>query len=169
MTNYLEDRMKKLLNAAMLAILLTLGASASVAGESPIKGGGPFGLGLELGDPGTWGAVGKFWIDRQNALQPAVKLGNGLALLQCDYLWHEYSLIHPNQGLMPLYFGAGADLSLQTNVTVGARGVVGISYLFDRANVPVDIYVQVVPEIWFGTGGGSSFWVYGDLGGRYYF
>jgi len=163
--------MKNFIKTLLLAAAMSLVAGVSVAGDSPIKGGGPFGLGLELGDPGTWGAVGKFWIDQKNAIQPAVKLGNGLALLQCDYLWHEYSLIHPNQGLMPIYFGAGADLSLQTNVAVGARGVVGISYLFDRENVPVDIYVQVVPELWFysGGGGGTSFSVYGDIGSRYYF
>ncbi len=153
---------------ALTLISLAIIPGRLMAGDSPIKGGGPFGLGLELGDPGTWGAVGKFWIDRQDALQPAVKLGNGLALLQCDYLWHTYDVIHPNQGLMPLYFGAGADLSIQTNVTVGARGVVGITYLFDRVNIPVDIYVQVVPEIWFGSGA-SAFFVYGDLGARYYF
>src|SRR5579871_2327888 len=111
------------------------------AGESPIAGGGNFGLGLELGDPGTWGAVGKIWVDRQNAFQPAVKLGNGATLLQLDYLWHDYDVIHPKQGLLPLYFGVGGDLNLQGSVAVGARGVVGISYMFDRPTVPVDIYV----------------------------
>lgn len=139
------------------------------AGESPIKGGGNFGIGLELGDPGSWGAVGKIWIDQENAFQPAVKLGGGNALLQLDYLWHDYDVIHPKQGLMPVYFGAGGDLSLQNTVAFGARGVVGISYLFDRENVPVDIYIQVVPEIWFYSGGVSAFHLYGDLGSRYYF
>jgi hypothetical protein len=161
--------MKSLIKILLAVVAVGVVPMVSAAGESPIKGGGPFGLGLELGDPGTWGAVGKFWIDRQDALQPAVKLGNGLALLQCDYLWHTYDVIHPNQGLMPLYFGAGADLSPQSNVALGARGVVGISYLFDRVNVPVDIYIQVVPEIWFYSGGISTFYLYGDIGSRYYF
>jgi hypothetical protein len=141
----------------------------SAAGESPVLGGGNFGLGLELGDPGTWGAVGKIWIDRANAFQPAVKLGNGAALLQLDYLWHDYGILHPKQGLLPVYFGVGGDLSLQSSVAVGARGVVGITYLFDRVNVPVDIYVQVVPEIWFYSGGVSTFYLYGNIGSRYYF
>lgn len=148
---------------------LVVSPMEAFAGDSPIKGGGDFGLGLELGDPGTWGAVGKIWIDRENAFQPAVKLGGGNALLQLDYLWHDYDVIHPKQGLMPLYFGVGGDLSLQNNVAVGARGVVGISYIFNRDNVPVDIYVQVVPEIWFYSGGVSTFYLYGDLGSRYYF
>ncbi len=139
------------------------------AGDSPILGGGNFGLGLELGDPGAWGAVGKIWMDKANAFQPAVKIGDGTTLLQLDYLWHDYDVIHPREGLMPLYFGVGGDLDLQNNVAVGARGVVGISYLFNRVDVPVDIYVQVVPEIWFYSGGVSNFQLYGDIGSRYYF
>ncbi len=140
-----------------------------LAGDSPILGGGNFGLGLELGDPGAWGAVGKIWIDKANAFQPAVKIGDGLTLLQLDYLWHDYDVIHPEHGLMPLYFGVGGDLDLQSNVAVGARGVVGISYLFNRVDVPVDIYVQLVPEIWFYSGGVSNFQLYGNIGSRYYF
>lgn len=162
--------MKSIVRLLVLTAAMGLVTGASIAGESPIKGGGPFGLGLEFGNPGYFGAVGKFWIDRENALQPAVKMGDGLTFLQCDYLWHEYSLIHPTQGLMPIYFGAGADLSLETVLSVGARGVVGLSYIFDKVDVPVDIYVQVVPVLWFSTGGGgTAFKIYGDLGARYYF
>lgn len=141
----------------------------ALAGESPVAGGGNFGLGLEFGDPGTWGAVGKLWVDRQNAFQPAVKLGNGAALLQLDYLWHDYDVFHPSKGLLPLYFGVGGDLNLQGSVALGARGVVGISYMFNKPDVPVDIYVQVVPEIWFYSGGVSTFYLYGNVGSRYYF
>ncbi|HUO58167.1 MAG TPA: hypothetical protein VMV05_08315 [bacterium] len=154
---------------ALILSLLLIGSRAALAGESPIKGGGNFGLGLELGDPGNWGAVGKLWVDRQNAFQPAIKLGNGQALLQLDYLWHDYDIFHPNKGLLPLYFGAGGNLWLQNTVAVGARGVVGISYMFNEEKVPVDIYVQIVPEIWFYTGGVSRFFLYGDVGARYYF
>lgn len=162
--------MKNISKVLLMVLGLAFLPLAAVA-DTPIKGGGPFGLGLEFGDPGTWGAVGKFWVDHNSAFQPAVKLGNGAALLQCDYLYHQYDVIHPSQGLLPLYFGAGADLSLQTNIVIGARGVVGISYMFDRVNIPVDIYVQVVPELWIYTiaGGGTSFQVYGNIGSRYYF
>ena len=113
------------------------------AGDSPILGGGNFGLGLELGDPGAWGALEKIWIDKTNAFQPAVKIGDGLTLLQLDYLWSDYDVIHPDHGLMPLYFGVGGDLDLQNSVAVGARGVVGISYLFNRREVPVDILCPI--------------------------
>ncbi len=142
---------------------------SALAGDSPILGGGNFGLGLEVGDPGAWGAVGKIWIDKQNAFQPAIKLGDGSTLLQLDYLWHDYDVIHPANGLMPLYFGVGGDLNAQGSVAVGPRGVIGISYMFNKVDVPVDIYVQVVPEIWFYSGGVSTFYLYGDVGSRYYF
>ena len=153
-----------------LGLMVTLGWLGMVkAGESPIRGGGNFGLGLELGDPGTWGPVGMIWIDRENSFQPALKLGNGSALFQLDYLWHDYSLIKPSKGMMPFYIGVGGDLNVQGTVVIGARGVVGIDYLFNQENVPVDIYVQAVPEIWFGSGGTSAFYVYGNVGSRYYF
>lgn len=160
--------MKKGLRGCLLAALIFVPVAA-MAGESPILGGGNVGLGLELGDPGAWGAVGKIWVDKENAFQPAIKLGDGTTLLQLDYLWHDYDVIHPNQGLMPLYFGVGGDLDLQGSVAVGARGVAGISYMFNKKEVPVDIYIQLAPEIWFYSGGVSTFYLYGNLGSRYYF
>lgn len=160
--------MRKWTISSVLAVLI-FAPCLAMAGESPIAGGGNFGLGLELGDPGAWGAIGKIWVDKENAFQPAVKLGGGTALLQLDYLWHDYDVIHPKEGLMPLYFGIGGNLNLQNSVALGARGVVGISYMFNKPTVPVDIYVQVVPEIWFYSGGVSTFYLYGNVGSRYYF
>lgn len=138
------------------------------ADSSPISNGSLFGLGLELGDPGSWGASGKIWLDDTNAFQPVVKLGASSAILQLDYLYHNYTIIHPKKGKLPLYIGFGGDLALQSTVAVAPRGVVGISYIFDNPNVPVDIYVQVAPTLWLYTGG-TQFDVYGELGSRYYF
>jgi len=157
-------------NLGLLLALVCFGvAGFAKAGESPIRGGGNFGIGLELGDPGTWGAVGKIWIDERNAFQPAVKFAGGSTLLQLDYLWHEYDIIKPKQGKMPLYLGVGGDLSLQSSVAIAPRGVFGISYMFDRSDVPVDIYIQLAPTIWFYSGGVSTFYLYGSVGSRYYF
>src|SRR5579883_345983 len=79
--------------------------SAPSAGESlrpsPVVGGGNFGLGLEFGGPGSWGATGKYWMDDVDAFQGAVKLDGGGAILQLQYLWHDYNLIHPAQGAFP--------------------------------------------------------------------
>jgi len=133
-----------------------------------VKGEGPFGLGLEIGNPGSWGVSGKFWLDHQSAFQPTVKIGAG-TVLQLDYLLHDYDVIHPKEGLMPVYFGAGAGLGVGSGVAIEARGVLGLTYIFDRTSLPLDIYVQVVPALWFGGGGVSGLQVYGNLGSRYYF
>jgi hypothetical protein len=145
-------------------------APASQAGTAyaPTRDGGNFGIGLELGDPGDWGITGKLWIDRKNAFQGAVKLGNGTAILQLDYLWHDFGLIRIRHGEMPFYIGVGGDLSLENSAAVAARLPIGLSYIFSKKDVPVDIYLQVVPALWF-YGGGSTFRLYPELGAHFYF
>jgi len=138
----------------------------------PTNDGGNFGLGLEFGEPGNWGVSGKFWVDRENAFQPAVKFTSGSsAVLQLDYLWHNFDIIRmkDTSGEMPLYIGIGGNLVLQSQVDVAARLPLGISYIFDKRHVPVDIYLQAVPTLWFFTAGLTQFQVYGELGAHYYF
>jgi hypothetical protein len=141
-------------------------------GYHPTNDGGNFGIGLEYGEPGTWGATGKIWIDRENAFQPAVKFNAGNnVILQLDYLWHNFDIVHMSEtsGELPLYIGLGGNLLLQNSVAIAGRVPVGMSYIFDKRNVPVDIYLQAVPTLWFFTGGFTSFDVYGELGAHFYF
>lgn len=138
----------------------------------PTNDGGNFGLGLEFGEPGSWGVAGKIWVDRENAFAPALKFDDGgTAILQLDYLWHNFDIIHmrDTDGEMPLYIGLGGNLVLQNTVEFAGRIPVGISYIFDKRNVPVDIYLQAVPTLWFPTGGETTFDVYGEVGAHYYF
>jgi hypothetical protein len=138
----------------------------------PTNDGGNFGLGLEVGQPGDWGITGKIWVDRVNAFQPAVKFNSGGdVILQLDYLWHNFDIIQMRDtaGEMPLYIGLGGNLLLQDTVQIAGRVPVGISYIFDKRNVPVDIYLQAVPTIWFFSDGVTTFDVYGELGAHYYF
>jgi hypothetical protein len=160
--------LKKAMRAGLVMGCLAFAPSGSWAGESPVLGGGNFGLGLEIGEPGAWGAVGKFWVDKQNAFQPAVKLGYGSILLQLDYLWHTFDVVQPKEGLLPLYFGVGGDLFLQGTMAVAVRGPVGISYLFNKTDVPIDVYVQLVPLLWIYSNG-TLLQMDADLGARYYF
>jgi hypothetical protein len=163
---------KKSLSAALLAtgLLLTPLAVRADSDYHPTNDGGNFGLGVELGQPGTWGVTGKIWVDRENAFQPAVKFDEGgTAILQLDYLWHNFGIIQLRDGEMPLYIGLGGNLVLQNTVEIAARLPLGISYIFDKRNVPIDIYLQAVPTIWFPNGGNSTFDVYGELGAHYYF
>src|ERR1700677_3660035 len=100
--------LKRVLGFTLLMAFFIVTPSFVKAGDgSPINGGGNFGLGLELGDPGAWGASGKIWVNHDMAFQPAIKLGEGNTLLQLDYLFHDYSIAHPQHGLMPLYLGFG--------------------------------------------------------------
>ena len=63
----------------------------------------------------------------------------------------------------------GADLAVANGVAIGARGIVGISYIFGRPVVPLDVYVQFSPAFWFGSGGASGIQFYFSGGSRYYF
>ena len=136
---------------------------------SPTRDGGNFGLGLELGDPGTWGVSGKVWVDHENAFQGAVKFPGGSALLQLDYLWHDFHLIHmkSTEGEWPFYIGVGGDLSTNNPVQVAGRVPIGMSYIFDKRNVPVDIFIQLVPTLWLTQP--TDFYLYGEFGAHYYF
>ena len=164
----------KLMAGGMVLGILALPALSLAKEEgpeyAPTQYGGNFGLGLELGDPGAWGITGKVWIDRLNAFQGAVKLGEGETVLQLDYLWHDFSLIHihNNDGEMPFFIGVGGDAVLDSSASLAARMPVGLSYIFNKKDVPVDIYLQLVPALWFYTGG-ATFRIYPELGAHYYF
>ena len=129
---------------------------------------GNFGIGLDFGQPGSWGATGKVWIDDKNAFQGAIKF-DGNTILQLDYLWHDFDLIKVKHGALPFYIGVGGDIALNSgSAAVAARVPVGITYLFQREDVPVDIFVEAVPTLWFYSGA-TQFDILGDIGARYYF
>jgi hypothetical protein len=171
---------KKILFVGSLALLL--GPMASWANSSgghygdngyhPTNDGGNFGLGLEVGQPGGWGVSGKIWVDRANAFQPCVKFEDGgTAILQLDYLWHNFDIVQMSDtaGEMPLYIGLGGDVILGPTAEFAGRLPLGVSYIFDKRNLPLDIFLQAVPTLWFFSGGSSSLYVYGELGAHYYF
>ena len=169
---FLDFRKVLMISLMMAGVSLLPLRSRADSDYHPSNYGGNFGLGLEVGDPGNWGITGKIWIDRVNAFQPAVKFDNGGdAILQLDYLWHNFDIIQmrDTDGEMPLYIGLGGDLLLQDTVQIAGRIPLGISYIFDKRNVPIDIYLQAVPTLWFFSGGLTTFDVYGELGAHYYF
>jgi hypothetical protein len=154
---------------ALMGLTLVLGAlsSSPVKAADPVRGGGPFGLGVEVGYPGNWGVVGNLWIDYVNSLQPAVKFdGGGNAILQLDYLWHNYHILRPQSGALPFYIGLGGDLTLVNPASIGIRVPIGLSYIFGR-HTPLDIYAQIVPTLWLSTNH-SEFDCYGEVGARIY-
>jgi len=148
-----------------LAVLASTPVWAKDASGSPIVKGGNFGIGLVLGAPGDWGVSGKAWLTKSSAIQAALNLDDG-TVLQADYLWHYYGLVHPSRGLWPVYIGVGGAIALEGDGAIAPRMPVGMDYIFEQ--VPVDIFVEVAPYLWF-FDGGSDFKIKGALGARYFF
>ncbi|HEY3761109.1 MAG TPA: hypothetical protein VGN23_05125 [Verrucomicrobiae bacterium] len=64
-----------------------------------------------------------------------------------DILYHDFNLIHVDEGRLPVYVGAGAFVRFRHNADNqgGIRIPFGISYMFQ--DIPVDIFAEVGPAI----------------------
>lgn len=160
------DRSKNaLLCAGLLALLAFNLPQAAQANTRNL------GLGLILGAP--TGLSGKLWIDDIHAFDFAVgSFGYyegtpyGGVNVHADYLWHHYGVFgDPGSDAyrnLPLYVGVGGVFASPD--VAGVRGVLGITYLFERR---FDVFFELAPTLviapfmGFGTSAG--------LGGRYYF
>ncbi|HET7505849.1 MAG TPA: DUF3996 domain-containing protein [Kofleriaceae bacterium] len=117
-----------------------------------------FGLGLELGAP--TGVTGKYFLAADRAIDFGVgDIYNyfdrsGLHIYM-DYLWHPVSLASSADFELPLYIGVGGrfwnfsrrfDNAPDDNAyAFGIRVPVGVS--FDFNNIPIDVFVQLVPVL----------------------
>jgi hypothetical protein len=123
-----------------------------------------FGLGIELGEPS--GLNGKYFVSDSGALDFGIGwiyshyyYGDGIHLYG-DYLWHPTSLVSSSAFELPFYVGVGLrywqfdfcdrGLCNYRGSAVGVRVPVGIS--FDFNNVPLDIFLQLVPVLDFVNG-----------------
>ena len=163
-------RLKLSLIPAAFALVMALAAPARSIETGPGRSG-QLGLGLIAGSPA--GLTLKYWMNSENALDIAV--GNfGYYVgsyypgvnLHVDYLWHRFGVFGPSGSNasthLPLYFGVGGMYS-SPNVA-GARGVFGITYLFDD---PFDVFFELAPTLVVGPAQG--FGIDAGLGGRFYF
>lgn len=147
-----------------------------------------FGLGLELGEPS--GLNGKVFLSEKAAFDFGIGLiyghyyyGNGFHIY-ADFLYHPLRVVSASAFELPLYIGGGLRFwnfrycagRFCDNVgsAVGIRIPVGIS--FDFKNVPLDIFIQVVPVLDFVSdnyyyyyGNRAHFGVDGSVGIRYWF
>ncbi len=124
-----------------------------------------FGLGLILGQP--TGLSAKIWTGEHTAIDAAMAWSfadTGFLRVHADMLGHTFS-IDVDQGQLPIYFGLGAKLVFSSNLEVGVRIPVGISYLFDSA--PIDVFVEVVPGL--NLIPATTFFIEGGIGARYFF
>ncbi len=149
-------------NHCLAAITLALLAAA----PGHARQGGDLGLGFVAGDPS--GISAKIWLSDANALDliAGFSVQEDWISLHADYVWHEFSLFPVNVGQLPLYYGMGVWTAIAKHApALGARGVVGIEYLFSKA--PLDVFLELgpgaslLPSTRFGMSGG--------LGMRFFF
>jgi hypothetical protein len=122
-----------------------------------------FGLGLELGSP--TGLTGKYFLSADRALDFGLGGIGGYSNrsgihLYLDYLFHPVSLASASSFELPLYIGLGGRFwnfeddrvngIVDEASAIGFRVPIGIS--FDFNNVPLDIFIQVVPVLDFYSG-----------------
>jgi hypothetical protein len=137
------------------------GGGGGMKGFQPNK---TFGLGLELGEP--TGLNGKYFLSKSGALDFGIGwiyghyyYGDGLHIY-ADYLWHPISLVSASAFELPFYIGGGLrfwdfhycyqGVCDYGGSALGIRIPIGIA--FDFNNVPLDIFIQLVPVIDFVNG-----------------
>ena len=136
------------------------------SGQKSFEANKTFGLGLELGEP--TGLNGKYFLSPSGAIDFGVGAiyghyygGDGIHLY-VDYLWHPLSLTSQPAFELPFYIGVGGrfwDFDYCRNgnrncgyggSAFGIRVPVGLS--FDFNNVPLDIFLQLIPVLDFYRG-----------------
>ncbi len=125
-----------------------------------------FGIGVILGEP--TGISAKLWLGEVMAIDFAAAWSfvNSTAFqLHADYLFHLMELIKVSKGKLPLYFGVGGRMKFGDKVKAGVRIPVGLAYMF--ANVPLDLFVEVVPML--NLVPATGFDIGGGIGVRYFF
>jgi len=127
------------------------------------------GIGIGLS---TDGISGKYWMSATNAVAVNWNLGSNLS---ADYLFDMPELLKITDNATPVYYGGGIslgthqglndDLEETTELDLGVRGVIGLSYYL--SDYPVDIFIESTPTLKILGGGGFGFG--GNLGIRYFF
>jgi hypothetical protein len=148
---------------SLVAVVFALGLAhtaearhRSFAGGSDYSSNGQFGLGLELGEPS--GLNGKLFLTPNQALDFGIgeiyNYGPGDGLhLYIDYLWHPKELVQSEAFKLAFYIGVGGriwffDYDNMGNARADVFGLrVPIGIDFDFNNVPLDVFVQLVPTL----------------------
>jgi hypothetical protein len=159
---------RKIALASLAIVALTAAAEArprpggSLGGQR-FEANKTFGLGLELGAP--TGLVGKYFF----AADRAIDFGIGDIYnyfdrsglhIYADYLAHPASLVTAEAFELPFYIGVGGRFwsfdnrinngTVNSASAFGVRVPIGVS--FDFNNVPLDVFLQLVPVLDFYSG-----------------
>jgi hypothetical protein len=131
----------------VLYVILIIGFIACVGLTETRAQHGGFGLGIMAGEP--TGISFKYWLSNSSAIDA----GTAWSFrdypsfhMHADYLWHKFDLIPVGKGELPLYFGLGSRLKIQSNEgdsEFGIRLPVGWAYIF--ADGRLDTFMEIVP------------------------
>lgn len=136
------------------------------------------GAGIILGEP--TGVCLKYWTGGETAVDLALGWSfsnDDMLHIHADYMYHNFSLIKPQAGRLPLYFGIGGCFKYREDPDknrndknderkiISIRIPVGLAYIFEKP--VIDIFLEIVPmmEIIPDT----DFDINAALGARYYF
>lgn len=99
------------------------------------------------------GLAGKAWVSDRQAVagHTSFFIGdedrNSYWILQADYLFHNFNELEVGEGLLALYVGPGAQLTINedTDNDFAFRAPVGVDYMLGSA--PIDVFVEVAPTL----------------------
>lgn len=144
----------------LLIVLFVL--LAPLAAEA--RKGGPFGLGVLIGDPS--GLNAKVFLGGNNAFDVGVgwSLRSDVLHIHADYLFHFPQRWGGGEWLP--FVGIGGVLGLFRNdAGIGVRVPFGLSWF--PAGGPVDIFAEIAPGV--SLIPGTHFDLYGGIGARFFF
>ena len=153
-------------SVAALVILISLPAAPARADSVGVGSARKVGIGFILGEP--TGLSGKYWLTHTDAVDFGAAwsfVHEASFQLHADYLFHDFSVFHPSEGRMPLYYGIGGRLRFSHASRLGVRGVLGLNYMFDTA--PVDAFVELAPVL--DIAPKTEFNLMGGIGVRFFF
>jgi len=161
-----------------IATALLMGCALLMASpNAEARKGGPFGLGIMLGDPS--GLAFKYHLGGQNAVDGGLgfSVRHDWLHLHVDYLYH-FPQTWGGASFLP-YVGIGGKLAIwdgrngrsgyydddDDDFALGVRVPLGIAW--EPKSAPIDLFVEIVPALWVLPGTNIDFDF--ALGGRFYF
>lgn len=136
----------------LVAACLFLPAEATAQTEG-VGIGASLGVTNDVFNQNPVGLAGKAWVSDRQAVagHTSFFIGdedrNSYWILQADFLFHNFNELDVGEGLMALYVGPGAQLTINedTENDFALRGPVGVDYMLGSA--PIDVFVEVAPTL----------------------
>lgn len=128
--------------------------------------GGPFGLGILLGDPTA--ISGKYFLSPYTAIDFAIGYGyseNDGFQVHTDYLFHPHVFTRNEDFSMSWFLGIGGAAVFGNDSNLNVRAPLGITLTFMKQ--PIETFLEFAPGI--GVVDDFGFAFDGGIGARFYF